>query len=369
MSQANELCIVFDIGGRGDLSFNDMAALGGDEAAAAFGYTLVEQQSATEADYAPNFRVLSQGGNCVLIFGIGFLLGDALNEVSQEFPDQSYAIIDSVVEQPNVQSVLFEEHVGSALMGSLAASASQSGGVGIVLGIEIPVLWKFECGYKAGVRWVDNNFDDSVFSASPGDDMDKSTNIQSVYTGSFNDPALGQSAGEAQLAGGADILYQVAGLTGRGMITAVANAGRALGNESGFPFALGVDADQDYLEGGGFVLASMMKRVDKGVFQGAQSISEGTFSAGITVLGLESGGISISKLTDFDTFLQLGIDAGEIDAADRNDIFNRALALRTQFSAEFGVADGLAFLIRTGRVSVLQADSQDTIDACRGTYD
>lgn len=367
--QANKLCIVFDIGGRGDLSFNDMAALGGDQAEQAFGYELVEQQSATEADYAPNLRVVSESGDCVLVFAIGFLLGDALNEVAQEFPEQNYAIIDSAVDQPNVQSVLFEEHVGSALVGALAASVSEAGNVGIVLGIEIPVLWKFECGYKAGIRWVDNGFDDSVFSASAGASMDKSTTIQQIYTGSFNDPAAGQSAGESQLSTGADIIYNVSGLTGRGMITAVANAGRALNQDTGFPFAIGVDANQDYLEGGGFVLASMMKRVDQGVFLGAQSIFDGTFAPGVRTLGLENGGISVSKLTDFDTFLQLGIDAGEIDEADRNDIFNRALGLRAKFSADFDTASGLAFLVREGRVSVPLADTQETIDACRATYD
>jgi basic membrane protein A len=375
MGQPNKLCIVYDVGGRGDLSFNDMAALGGSQAAADFGWELIEQQSATEADYLPNLRTLAESGECVAVIGIGFLLGDAMNTAAQEFPEQSFAIIDSVVDQPNVQSVVYQEHVGSALIGALGALVNQrvapegsAGGVGVVLGIEIPVLWKFECGYKAGIRWVDNGFDNSVFDIS-SPVASTSTPVPFVYTGSFNDPALGQSAGEAQLAQGAQIIFNVAGLTGRGAITAVANAGRALSRETGPPYAFGVDANQDYLEGGGFVLASMMKRVDTGVYTVGAAIADGTFAGGVSVLGLPEGGISISTLDDFDTFLQLGIDAGEIDADDRTLLFGRAKANRDLFVNEFAKMAELQALIADGTVSVVEAVDQDTIDQCRAAYD
>jgi len=215
LGQGTQLCIVFDIGGRGDLSFNDMAALGGSRAAAQFGLQLVEQQSATEADYLPNLRTLSEAGNCALIVGIGFLLSDAVTAVADEFPDQKFAIIDGFVLKDNVQAVLYTENTGSALVGALGALINQrvkpegsAGGVGVVLGIEIPILWRFECGYKAGIRWVDSGFDNSVFDIN-NVVAKKTTPIPFVYTGSFNDPALGQSAAQAMLAQGATTIREV----------------------------------------------------------------------------------------------------------------------------------------------------------------
>lgn len=377
MGQGSSLCIVFDIGGRGDLSFNDMAALGGSQAAADFGLNLVEQQSATEADYLPNLRTLSETGECALIVSVGFLLADATGLAADEFPEQKFAIIDGVVtDRDNVQSVVFEEHLGSALVGALAALVNQrvapegsAGGVGVVLGIEIPILWRFECGYKAGVRWVDNGFDNSVFDIS-SPVANKSTPVPFVYTGSFNDPALGQSAADAMLAQGTQIIYNVAGLTGRGAITAVANQARALGRETGPPFAIGVDADQDYLEGGGFVLASMMKRVDRGVFLAAQAVNDGTFTGGFNVLGLSNGGISVSTIDDFDTFLQLGVDAGEISADDSTLLKGRAEANRSLYIDEFAKVAELQALIADGTVSITDAFAgQDVIDQCRLAYD
>ncbi len=374
--QTTDLCVVFDIGGRGDLSFNDMGAKGAQEAADANGLTVVEVQSNSEADYLPNLRTLSRGGTCVIIVAVGFLLTDAIVAVAGEFPDQNYAIVDGFVpDVDNVQSVLFQEQDGSALVGALAASINSrvapegsAGGAGIVLGIEIPVLWKFECGYKAGVRWVDNGEDNSVFDISSGA-ADRSTPIPFVYTGSFSDPALGQSAGEAQLAQGTQIIYNVAGAVGRGMITAVANAGRALGRETGPPFAIGVDADQDWVEGGGFVVASMMKRVDTGVAAAAQSAVDGTFQGGLSFLGLAEGGISVSTPEDFDTFLQFGIDAGEINADDRDVLFGRHTGLRELFRDEFVHVAELQALIEDGTVTVPNAQDQETIDACRAALD
>lgn len=374
LGQGNQLCIVYDVGGRGDLSFNDMAALGGGRAADQYGLQLVEQQSATEADYLPNLRTLSEAGTCVLIVGVGFLLSDAMAAVADEFPNQNYAIIDGFVLKDNVQAVLYTENTGSALVGALGALINQrvkpegsAGGVGVVLGIEIPILWRFECGYKAGIRWVDSGFDNSVFDIN-NIAAKKTTPIPFVYTGSFNDPALGQSAAEAMLAQGTQVIYNVAGLTGRGMITAVANAGRALSRETGPPYALGVDADQDYLEGGGFVVASMMKRVDQGVFLAAQDVATGTFAGGVRVLGLAEGGISVSTLDDFDAFLQLGIDAGEISANDRDVLFGRAQSNRALFTNEFAKVAELQGLIASGAVTVHDAFGEG-IEQCRLAYD
>ncbi|MEM4436730.1 MAG: BMP family ABC transporter substrate-binding protein, partial [Thermosphaera sp.] len=113
--------IVYDIGGRGDLSFNDMAYLGGNRAAKDFGLKLVEVQSKSESDYLPNLRNLAKTGEYVVIVAVGFLMADAVSQVASEYPNQLFAIIDAVVDKPNVLSVVFKEHEGSALVGALAA--------------------------------------------------------------------------------------------------------------------------------------------------------------------------------------------------------------------------------------------------------
>lgn len=370
-AQLGDICVVFDVTGPGDLSFNDMAALGASSAAEQFGFGVKLIENASTDDFLPNLRALSEGGECALIAAIGFLLGDALTTASQEFPDQAYVIIDSVVDQPNVQSVLYAMNDGSALVGALAAqinartkSEGSAGGAGIVLGIEIPVLTEFECGYYWGVRWTDNGFNNDFDEG----DIVKTTPISAPYTGVFDDPAKGQAATEALLAQGFQVIYQAAGLTGRGVITAVANAINAAGADTGPPFAIGVDADQDYLSGGGVVIASAMKRVDRGVFQAAEAVANGTFSGGITTLGLDTRGVAVSTPGDFDLFLGIGIDAGVFTEADRDPFFGRHTGLREEFAAEFDKMDELAAAIASGEVTIPLASSPDQINDCRAKF-
>lgn len=153
---AGRVALILDVGGRGDLSFNDMGYKGTEEACADFGWEMVEIQSATSADYLPNIRNAARIGKFDLIICVGFLLADALNEVAPEFPNQKFAIIDAVVPHPNVLSIVFEEQEGSALVGALAGMLAAHFGypyVGVVLGIEIPVLYHFEGGYRFGIDW------------------------------------------------------------------------------------------------------------------------------------------------------------------------------------------------------------------------
>lgn len=151
--------VIYDIGGRGDLSFNDMAYLGASRAAKDFGLGLKEVQSKTQDDYVPNLRAVAKSGDAVIAVAVGFLMTDAVKQVSQEFPNMKFAIIDGYIpDRPNVLSVLYRENEGSALVGALAALAAYYHNctkVGIVLGMEIPVLWKFEIGYAYGVRWAE----------------------------------------------------------------------------------------------------------------------------------------------------------------------------------------------------------------------
>ncbi|HDD56838.1 MAG TPA: BMP family ABC transporter substrate-binding protein, partial [Nitrososphaeria archaeon] len=169
-----KIAVVSDIGGRGDLSFNDMAFKGGEEAEKDFGVEMIELISKTEADYVPNLETAAKDPDVKLIVGVGFLLSDALVKVAMKYPDKNFAGIDtysqSIVKDkypdkyplPNLMDITFEEHKGSALVGAigclLAAYYNEKGGnypyIGGVFGIEIPVLWKFEIGYKWGCDWA-----------------------------------------------------------------------------------------------------------------------------------------------------------------------------------------------------------------------
>lgn len=318
--------VIYDIGGRGDLSFNDMAYLGASRAAKDFGLGLKEVQSKTQDDYVPNLRAAAKSGDAVIAVAVGFLMTDAVKQVSQEFPNMKFAIIDGYIpDRPNVLSVLYRENEGSALVGALAALAAYNHNctkVGIVLGMEIPVLWKFEIGYAYGVRWAERYIKQRF-------GRDVRFDILYVYTGSFNDPAKGKQAAEVMLTQGVCVIYQAAGATGLGVFEAVAEAGRRAGRGMGPPFAIGVDADQDYLKPG-FILASMMKRVDVGVYEATKRAVEGTFQGGVLELGLKEGGVSVSTLDDLTQFLEIGIRAGAVKESDAQNIINTVKEMRSR---------------------------------------
>ena len=160
MSSANagaKVALVLDVGGRGDLSFNDMGFKGSDEAQANLGVEVVEIQSNSAADYLPNMQNAARSGKFDLIVAVGFLLADAMAEVADQFPDQKFAIIDVTwLGKPNLMEIGYEENKGSAMVGALSSMVAAHYGydkIGVVLGIEIPVLYKFEAGYRYGMHW------------------------------------------------------------------------------------------------------------------------------------------------------------------------------------------------------------------------
>jgi basic membrane protein A len=323
------IAVVYDIGGRGDLSFNDMAYLGGSRAAKDFGLELKEVQSTTEQDYLPNLRTLSKEGKYLVIVAVGFLMTDAVAQVADEYPNQLFAIIDGYVEKPNVLSVLFKEHEGSALVGALAAMVARYynySAVGVVLGMEIPVLYKFEAGYYWGIR-----YGEKVYADKTGVNATTPLKILYTYTGAFNDPARGKTATQAQIGMGAGVVYNVAGATGLGIFEAVEEYCKSRGKTQGPPFAIGVDADQDWIKPG-FIIASMMKRVDVGVYQAVKRALDyyaGKVSTygGVLELGLKEGGVAVSTLDDLDTFLAIAIQAGRKDI-NRDEVYAKVKAIR-----------------------------------------
>ena len=210
---AGKIALVTDVGGRGDLSFNDMGFKGADEAAAEFGMELVSIQSGSATDYLPNLQNAARSGDFEIIIGVGFLLADAMAEVAGQFPDQNFAIIDVTwLDHPNLMQVGYEENKGSALVGALGAMVAAHYGyekIGAVLGIEIPVLYKFEAGYRYGMHWGN-----AKYTEMTGKKAD--VGLLWTYTGTFDDIAKGKAATEAMLAQGAGLIYNVAGPLGIG---------------------------------------------------------------------------------------------------------------------------------------------------------
>jgi basic membrane protein A and related proteins len=229
--------------------------------------TLVETKE--QADYEPNLEKLAKEKYDIIV-GVGFLLTDALNAVAPKYPDIHFAIVDNVVDQPNVMSLVFAEEQGSFLVGALAAGMTQTGTIGFMGGMEVPLIKKFEVGYIAGARTIKSDI-----------------NVLVGYTGSFSDPAKGKEVTLAQYNENADIVYAAAGSCGLGTIEAAQEMNK---------YAIGVDTDQDGVAPG-FVLVSMVKHVEIAVYDAISAAKNGTFTGGVHLYDLKVGGVGISAMT------------------------------------------------------------------------
>ena len=365
-SAGAKVALVLDVGGRGDLSFNDMGFKGSDEAQANLGVEVVEIQSNSAADYLPNMQNAARSGKFDLIVAVGFLLSDAMAEVADQFPDQKFAIIDVTwLGKPNLMEIGYEENKGSAMVGALSSMVAAHYGydkIGVVLGIEIPVLYKFEAGYRYGMHWG---------NAKYAEKTGKQANVGLLwtYTGTFSDIAKGKAATEAMLAQGAGIIYNVAGPLGIGDLEAITEHLEAKGKSAGPPFMIGVDANQDYLGDGHRVLASMMKRVDFGVYSAIESVVNGTFKGGVQILGPHNGGIAMSGKQDLADFIQFGVNGGAISASDSDRITSNWVGMRNDIPG--WIWDAVAELqgqISDGSAEVPCGWCPDTIGDIRAKY-
>lgn len=390
-----KIAVVSDIGGRGDLSFNDMAFKGGDDAERDFGVEMVELISKVEADYIPNLTLAAEDPDVQLIVGVGFLLSDALVEVARKYPEKNFAGIDtfsqSIVQQkypdeaplPNLVDIVYEEHKGSALVGALGALLAayyDKPHIGGVFGIEIPVLWKFEIGYKWGARWAT----EWLKANKPEEAFDYTRDfVLWTYTGTFSDITKGYEAAKPMYAKDAVAVYNIAGPLGLGINQAVTELAEEKGLEMGPPFWIGVDANQDWINPG-FVIASMMKRVDKGVYFATKLVVEGKFrdvvretggtmtlGIGTTVAGEPMEGISISTLQDLDEFIAMGVRAEELTGkkvlpASPEEIRAKVEAMRNaQPEWVWKAVAELEEKIRTGEVEVPLAFTEEEIQRWR----
>ncbi|MFM7653849.1 MAG: BMP family protein [Paracoccaceae bacterium] len=260
-----EPAIIFDLGGKFDKSFNEAAFNGAERWKAETGGTYKELEMQDEAQREQALRRLAEAGSNPVVM-TGFAFGDVLAKVAPDFPDTKFAIIDMVVDQPNVKSVVFNEHEGSYLVGMMAALASKSGTVGFIGGMDIPLIRKFGCGYAQGVKAV--NPDATVV-----------LNMTGTTPAAWNDPVKGAELAKAQKAQGADVIYAAAGGTGIGVLQTAADEGI---------LSIGVDSNQNYMHPGK-VLTSMLKRVDNAVYE---AFKEGeALTPGINVMGLANDGV------------------------------------------------------------------------------
>ena len=263
------LGMVTDVGGLGDRSFNDSAYRGLQMSKAKLGAYIQVLQSRSAADYQPNLTALTNL-HFDMVYAIGFLMGLDLDQVAKEHPHQRYAIVDAVIDDPNVVSITFREQDGSFLAGALAAMVSKTHHIAFLGGQDIPLIEKFESGYIAGAR-----------------EIDPKIVVDVKYAGSFDDVAAGKEIANLLFNGGADIIYTAAGKVGLGAIDAV--------KPRDGDYIIGVDSNQDALAPGR-VLTSMVKKVDVAVFDVAHSLQSGNPMHGHVVFGLKDGAIG---LTDF----------------------------------------------------------------------
>ncbi len=287
--------VAFDTGGRGDGTFNDSAGRGLDKAVSELGVKKIELEAVKDEDRASNLDLLVQQ-KANPIIGVGFLFGDSMLPLAKANPDTTFAIVDSVVDAPNVRSLVFAENEGSFLVGAAAALKSKTGHIGFIGGQEIDLIKKFEAGYIAGAKAVNP---DIV--------------IDSKYLGPAGDnSAWGNVAGAKEIAkgwydAGADVIYTAAGGSGAGTIQAAVEADK---------WAIGVDSDQYLLakpDEQKHILTSMLKRVDVAVFETIKAVADGDTKGGVITFDLKSDGVGYATSGGYLDDIKDKLDAYKAD--------------------------------------------------------
>ena len=298
--------LAYDVGGRGDRSFNDAAAAGLDKAKSEFGVESQElSPNAQGTDRGDNLRSLAEEGFNP-VFAVGFAYAEELATIATDFPDTTFFIIDdSSVEAPNVKSLVFAEEQGSFLVGAAAALKSTTNNVGFIGGVQTPLLEKFEAGFVAGVKQVKPDATvQTAYLSQPPD-----------FSG-FGDPAAGAEAANGMSDAGADVIYAAAGGSGLGVFQSALAKG-----------ALGIGVDSDQYESIGasnpelqpVILTSMLKRVDVAVFDALQAFVDGDEIPAVTTYDLEADGVrystsggAVDDITDQLEELKAQIVSGDI---------------------------------------------------------
>ena len=267
---ASQPGLIIDLGGKFDKSFNESAFNGAQRWVEETGGEYMETELANEAQREQTMRRMAErGANPIVV--LGFANASTLESVAPDYPDTEFAIVDMVVDQPNVKSIVFSEHEGSYLVGMMAAMASESGTVSFIGGMDVPLISKFACGYAQGAKAVN-------------EDINVIVNMTGTTPSAWNDPVKGAELTRSQISQGSDVVFAAAGGTGIGVLQAAADEDI---------LSIGVDSNQNYLHPGE-VLTSMVKRVDNAVYDTFASAADGGLETGITVLGLENEGVGFA---------------------------------------------------------------------------
>jgi len=283
-----EPAVVYDMGGKFDKSFNEAAWNGIERWKKETGRPYLDFEIANEAQREQAMRRMAERGANPVI-GIGFSQATSIEKVSKEFPKVQFVIIDSVVKQPNVESIVFKEQEGSFLVGMMAALASKTGKVGFVGGMDIPLIRRFQCGYEQGAKYANPKVETTAV-------------MTGTTPAAWSDPTRGAELAKAQFAKGVDVIFAAAGGTGVGVYQAAKDTGK---------LAIGVDSNQNHLHPG-TMLPSMVKRVDTAVHDSANKSVPG-----VTSLGLKEGGVDYAldqynaKLVDAQ--MKAKVDAAKAD--------------------------------------------------------
>ncbi len=259
--------IIYDMGGKFDKSFNQGVFTGAQKFKKDTGISFREFEISNDSQRQQAMRNFARRGHDPIL-AVGFSQASALEKVAKEFPKVRFVIIDMVVPLPNVQSIVFKEHEGSFLVGILATMASKSAKIGFVGGMDIPLIRRFACGYVAGAKYANQGI--TVFQ-----------NMAGSTPAAWSDPVKGGELAKSQFDRGADVVYHAAGGTGVGVLQAAADAGK---------LGIGVDSNQNQLHPGS-VLTSMLKRVDIAAYNTFMAVKNGTWKAGVSVLGLKENGV------------------------------------------------------------------------------
>lgn len=285
--------IVFDAGGKNDRSFNAAAWDGVVRAKKDLGIVLRDVEPGNPTSIEPAMRAFAEKGYD-LVIGVGFAQGPIMNKVAKDFPNTKFAIVDGVIfeddgktPKKNVASLVFREHEGSFLVGMIAAKKSKTGILGFIGGMDIPLIHRFETGYEEGARSVNPNI--KVID-----------NYCGVTDSAWNNPGKGKELALSQIEKGADVIFTAAGNSGLGAFDAVEQYGKNANGEAN-KFVIGVDSNQNGVKPG-FVLTSMVKRVDNAVYDVVKEVVGGKFQGGFHVFGLEKEGVGYS-MDDFNKSL------------------------------------------------------------------
>lgn len=283
----DKFAVIYDLGGKFDKSFNEGVYSGVQRFTEETGVEVMEFEITNEAQRQQAMeRMLARGATTLI--GVGFGQADAIDAVAGDNPDINFAIIDvNWLDRPNLRQYAFKEHEGSFLVGVAAAMKSETGTIGFVGGMDIPLIRAFACGYVQGAKSVKG-------------DITILENMTGTTSAAWNDPVKGAELTQGQIDRAADVVYHAAGGTGLGVIRAAADAGK---------FAIGVDSNQNHLASGS-VLTSMIKRVDLAAYQTLIDSYNDKFTPGINVLGVAEGGVDWAVDEH-----NKGLVEGEIEAA------------------------------------------------------